>query len=127
MFNRPQGYNNVESALVGVQLPTGPSTPFGLKLSGISERKVKASWTMPADIQTPITGYCLQYRTLKGGDSNWKDLPGLTFEWQGFEVSACISGLRPDSQYMVRVCAVNSVGRSEFSLEATGKTNSIKW
>ena len=93
-----------------------PDAPDAPTVTGNSEDKVTASWTVSlyAD-RPPITNHDLQYR--KQGDTEW-----TLIEPVGLAIEYPIGGLESNTFYEAQVRAINDEGRSEWSETGTGKT-----
>ena len=75
------------------------------------------TWTAPELNGGPLlTDYDLEYRQGAGGD--WS-----TWPHDGIDTSAMMMGLRPHTDYQVRVQAFNGELHSDWSLPGSGQTN----
>ena len=75
------------------------------------------TWTAPElNGGPPLTDYDLEYRQGAGGD--WSMWPH-----DGIDTSAMMTGLRPHTDYQVRVQAFNGELHSDWSLPGSGQTN----
>lgn len=84
-----------------------PSAPVGpLHVSNITDRSADIAWNPPdSDGGTPLTGYIVQMRVI----------PRSTFTTvqQTADTKLTLTGLLPDSQYMVQIIATNVEGQSQ--------------
>ncbi|KAM9314722.1 protein sidekick-1 [Pholidichthys leucotaenia] len=106
-----QAGNDSRSArLEVIELPHSPRS-LTARLNDSDSRSVHLSWLRPFDGNSPLLHYVLE---LSENNSPWKVYlsevdPGLT------EVS--VGGLTPARTYQFRLCAVNQVGRGQYSAE----------
>ena len=90
-----------------------PPSPTGLSATAATATSLTLSWSAPDTSGRPaLTGYVVRYR-LSGGE--W-----MPHAHDDLTTQTTIGGLTPNSQYRVRVRAVNDEGRSDFV--ATGGT-----
>lgn len=89
---------------------TLPGAPATISSYGGPER-VTATWTAPAnDGGSVITGYRVQYKLLSA--SQWIDLRDTT------DTLTSVTGLTANTQYSVRVAAINAVGLGAYATTA---------
>lgn len=88
--------------------PPGP--PTNLKSTGHSRSTVSLSWSKPIyDGGSAITGFVVEMKEV--GEEEWtKCIAGTTIE----DTNYTVGGLRENSDYNFRVCAVNAAGAGEF-------------
>jgi titin len=92
---------------------TVPSAPQGLSASG-GNGSVRLSWRVPAsDGGSAITGYTVYRGTMSGGESPTPVATGVS--GTSFTDTALMNG----TAYYYQVAAVNAVGRSGLSTEAS--------
>ncbi|XP_032086887.1 protein sidekick-1-like [Thamnophis elegans] len=94
------------------ELPHPPQNLFAALNSSFS-RSVILSWVRPFDGNSPVLHYIVE---VSENNSPWKVHlsnidPSLT--------SITVSGLTPARTYQFRVCAVNQVGKGQYSLETS--------
>ncbi len=82
---------------------TAPEKVTGLTLTA-GDGQISASWTVPGDGGSAITGYDVEYRVTSTGGA-WTDA-----SHSGTGASHTITGLTNGTEYDVQVRAVNSVG-----------------
>ncbi|KAM3864644.1 LOW QUALITY PROTEIN: protein sidekick-1-like [Diretmus argenteus] len=106
-----QAGNDSRSArLEVIELPHSPRS-LAARLNDSDSRSVLLSWLRPFDGNSPLLHYLLE---LSENNSPWKVYlsemdPAVT------EVS--VGGLTPARTYQFRLCAVNQVGRGQYSAE----------
>ncbi|XP_070769541.1 protein sidekick-1 isoform X2 [Enoplosus armatus] len=106
-----QAGNDSHSArLEVIELPHSPRS-LAARLNDSDSRSVLLSWLRPFDGNSPLLYYLLE---LSENNSPWKVYlsevdPAVT------EVS--VGGLTPARTYQFRLCAVNQVGRGQYSAE----------
>ena len=100
------------SAQTPIEPPAAMEAPEVLE-SGLES--VRVTWLDIATEGAPVTGYDLQYR--RAGDVDWADGPR-----NRSGTRAEIAGLSADTDYEVRVRAVNAAGAGEWSGAAGGST-----
>ncbi|KAM9770293.1 protein sidekick-1-like isoform 2-T2 [Menidia menidia] len=93
-----------------IELPHSPRS-LTARLNDSDSRSVRLSWLRPFDGNSPLLYYVLE---LSENNSPWKVYlsevdPALT------QVS--VGGLTPARTYQFRLCAVNQVGRGQYSAE----------
>lgn len=104
-FNR-DGYVDEKDNVFGEKdTSTVPAKVKGLTLS-VSDTAINASWNVPSDGGSSITGYKVLYGT---SESN------LTSSLTSTKNEAQITGLSRNTTYYVKVAAVNSKGTGEYS------------
>ncbi|NXV77677.1 SDK2 protein, partial [Atlantisia rogersi] len=103
------GGNDSRSAHLRVrQLPHAPESPVAA-LSPMEKRAINLTWAKPFDGNSPLLRYILE---VSENNAPWTVLlasmdPELT--------SVVVRGLVPARSYQFRLCAVNDVGRGQFS------------
>ena len=100
-------------------VPEKPATPEAPAVSAPdgSSTSLLATWTEPdRNGGPPISGYRVEYR--QGTDGVWTDWPH-----SGTGTTATILGLRPHTEYQVRVQALNGELPSDWSPPGSGQTN----
>ncbi|XP_027874470.1 protein sidekick-1-like isoform X1 [Xiphophorus couchianus] len=106
-----QAGNDTQSArLEVIELPHSPRS-LTARLNDSDSRSVRLSWLRPFDGNSPLLYYVLE---LSENNSPWKVYlsevdPAVS------EVS--VGGLTPARTYQFRLCAVNQVGRGQYSAE----------
>ncbi|KAM6297613.1 protein sidekick-2 [Aegotheles albertisi] len=103
------GGNDSHSAHLRVrQLPHAPESPVAT-LSPLEKRAINLTWAKPFDGNSPLLRYVVE---VSENNAPWTVLlpsvdPELT--------SVVVRGLVPARSYQFRLCAVNDVGRGQFS------------
>ena len=96
--------------------PATPDAPTVSAPDG-TNTSLLVTWTAPELNGGPLlTDYDLEYRQGAGGD--WS-----TWPHDGIDTSAMMTGLRPHTDYQVRVQAFNGELHSDWSLPGSGQTN----
>ncbi len=94
---------------------TAPGVPTNLAVDETEPSQLALTWVAPVETGgTDITGYTVEYKL----DS---ETEYTTFPTTGTGTSATITGLQPESQYDVRVAAVNEIGTGDW-LTGNGTT-----
>uniref|UniRef100_A0A671KTN5 Protein sidekick-1-like n=1 Tax=Sinocyclocheilus anshuiensis TaxID=1608454 RepID=A0A671KTN5_9TELE len=106
----PAGNDSKTARLEVIELPHSPRN-LQVALNETDSRTVLLSWVRPFDGNSPLLRYIIE---LSENNSPWKvymdDVsPALT--------SLLVIGLTPARTYQFRVCAVNQVGRGQYSTE----------
>ncbi|KAA0722521.1 Protein sidekick-1 [Triplophysa tibetana] len=106
----PAGNDSKTARLEVIELPHSPRN-LQVALNETDSRTVLLSWVRPFDGNSPLLHYIIE---LSENNSPWKvymgDVsPSLT--------SLLVSGLTPARTYQFRICAVNQVGRGQYSPE----------
>ncbi|XP_067259435.1 protein sidekick-1 [Chanodichthys erythropterus] len=106
----PAGNDSKTARLEVIELPHSPRN-LQVSLNETDSRTVLLSWVRPFDGNSPLLNYIIE---LSENNSPWKvymaDVsPTLT--------SLLVIGLTPARTYQFRVCAVNQVGRGQYSAE----------
>ena len=101
-----------------------PAQPVGLVLVDATGDSVTASWIQPPG---PVTTYTVAWREVmsgQGADDNWTE---VTHTGTGADSEYTVGGL-PDrnTEYEVRVKAINGIGESGWSAVAAASTNNRK-
>ena len=104
----PAASARTDSAAEAPDAPAAPSLTVG-------ETWIEASWTVPADNGSAITGYDVHYRETGG---NWTDA-----NHSGTNTTKRITGLTADTAYQVRVRASNAEGTGDWSSAASARTD----
>ncbi|NWW94823.1 SDK2 protein, partial [Rhynochetos jubatus] len=103
------GGNDSRSAHLRVrQLPHAPESPVAT-LSPLEKRAINLTWAKPFDGNSPLLRYVVE---VSENNAPWTVLlasvdPELT--------SVVVRGLVPARSYQFRLCAINDVGRGQFS------------
>uniref|UniRef100_A0A8C8D0G2 Sidekick cell adhesion molecule 2a n=1 Tax=Oncorhynchus tshawytscha TaxID=74940 RepID=A0A8C8D0G2_ONCTS len=105
------GGNDSRSAHLRVrQLPHAPEIPSAA-LSQVEKRAINLTWAQAFDGNSPLIRYILE---VSENNAPWTVLlANIEPEWTGVTVG----GLIPARSYQFRLCAVNDVGRGQFSKE----------
>ena len=90
--------------------PAAPDTPT----VGANDTTLDAAWIAPADGGRPITGYIVQWRTVS---QTWDDAIAASQTADATTSPHQITGLANDTEYFVRVIAVNEVAPGQPSPE----------
>jgi chitodextrinase len=94
-----------------------PGPPTGLRASAVSSTQINLSWTTPYSGGSPITGYKMERESPPGGGFTILDAntgsTATTFN---------DSGLSANTRYNYRVSAINSLGTSLSSNQASATT-----
>ncbi len=96
----------------GAPAPEPPAAPAAPSLT-VGNRQLAVSWSVPTDNGADISDYDVQYRKQNSNEtwpSTWTSHPHT-----GAATAAAITGLANDSDYQVRVRAVNSIGTGAWS------------
>ncbi|KAJ8283490.1 hypothetical protein COCON_G00023400 [Conger conger] len=105
------GGNDSRSAHLRVrQLPHAPENP-GAVLSSSEKRAINLTWTKPFDGNTPLFRYILE---VSENNAPWTV---ILANIDPDSSSVTVSGLIPARSYQFRLCAVNDVGKGQFSRE----------
>uniref|UniRef100_A0A8C8RVJ0 Sidekick cell adhesion molecule 2 n=1 Tax=Pelusios castaneus TaxID=367368 RepID=A0A8C8RVJ0_9SAUR len=132
------GGNDSRSAHLRVrQLPHAPENPVAM-LSPLEKRAINLTWTKPFDGNSPLLHYVLE---VSESNAPWTI---LTASVDPNSTSMLARGLVPARSYQFRLCAINDVGKGQFSKDtersppqrppqnviASGRTNQsimIQW
>ncbi|XP_063127931.1 protein sidekick-1 isoform X2 [Rattus norvegicus] len=108
-----EGGNDSRTArLEVIELPHPPQNLLA-SLSSARSHSVTLSWVRPFDGNSPVLYYIVQ---VSENNSPWKvHLSNVGPEMAGVTVS----GLTPARTYQFRVCAVNQVGKGQYSTETS--------
>ncbi|XP_010001108.1 PREDICTED: protein sidekick-2-like [Chaetura pelagica] len=103
------GGNDSRSAHLRVrQLPHAPESPVAT-LSSLEKRAINLTWTKPFDGNSPLLRYVVE---VSENNAPWTVLlPSVDPELSW----VAVRGLVPARSYQFRLCAVNDVGRGQFS------------
>lgn len=112
-------YRTIGSGIVpalAIAQAAAPAVPAAVGTVTVTpgNTQLSLSWSAPARNRSEITDYVVQFSD-DGGD-NWTTFSDGT----STTPSAIITGLTNDTEYSVRVAAVNSVGQGAYSSAATG-------
>jgi len=103
-------FSNEASAKPG----SAPTAPLGLVATGMS-RSIKLTWSLPtSDGGSPITSWKIYRGTRSGGETLLTTVSNNGTTWTN-------TGLKAGSTYYYKVSAVNAIGESPQSNEATAK------
>ncbi|XP_076004254.1 protein sidekick-1-like isoform X2 [Genypterus blacodes] len=106
-----QAGNDSHSArLEVIELPHSPRS-LAARLNDSDSRSVLLSWLRPFDGNSPLLYYLLE---LSENNSPWKV---YLSEVDPAVTQASVGGLTPARTYQFRLCAVNQVGRGQYSTE----------
>ncbi|XP_066979346.1 cell adhesion molecule Dscam2-like isoform X3 [Macrobrachium rosenbergii] len=109
---------NSNTITVNVHEP--PSAPRGLRVVTEGSRAVRVSWSAP---EPAPSSYVLQFRrTLEG----WGEAREITVQASSVTSGVEVSPLMPATEYVVRVVAVNHLGRSPPSEDLRLMTSAEK-
>ncbi|KPP73215.1 protein sidekick-2-like [Scleropages formosus] len=119
------GGNDSHSAFLRVrQLPHAPENPVAA-LSTTERRAINLTWAAPFDGNSPLIRYILE---VSENNAPWTVLLANV---EPESTSVTVGGLIPSRSYQFRLCAVNDVGKGQFSRETErGRTNQsimIQW
>uniref|UniRef100_A0A8C7L7Y8 Sidekick cell adhesion molecule 2 n=1 Tax=Oncorhynchus kisutch TaxID=8019 RepID=A0A8C7L7Y8_ONCKI len=105
------GGNDSRSAHLRVrQLPYAPENPAAL-LSSSEKRAINLTWAKPFDGNSPLLRYILE---VSENNAPWAI---LLANIEPESTALTVSGLIPARSYQFRLCAVNDVGKGQFSKE----------
>uniref|UniRef100_A0A8C6SX82 Sidekick cell adhesion molecule 2b n=1 Tax=Neogobius melanostomus TaxID=47308 RepID=A0A8C6SX82_9GOBI len=105
------GGNDSRSAHLRVrQLPHAPENPTAL-LSASERRAIDLSWAKPFDGNSPLIRYILE---VSENNAPWAI---LLANIEPESTAVTVNGLIPARSYQFRLCAVNDVGKGQFSKE----------
>uniref|UniRef100_A0A8C8JV91 Sidekick cell adhesion molecule 2b n=1 Tax=Oncorhynchus tshawytscha TaxID=74940 RepID=A0A8C8JV91_ONCTS len=105
------GGNDSRSAHLRVrQLPYAPENPAAL-LSSSEKRAINLTWAKPFDGNSPLLRYILE---VSENNAPWAI---LLANIEPESTAVTVSGLIPARSYQFRLCAVNDVGKGQFSKE----------
>uniref|UniRef100_A0A4W5RST0 Sidekick cell adhesion molecule 2 n=1 Tax=Hucho hucho TaxID=62062 RepID=A0A4W5RST0_9TELE len=105
------GGNDSRSAHLRVrQLPYSPENPAAL-LSSSEKRAINLTWAKPFDGNSPLLRYILE---VSENNAPWAI---LLANIEPESTAVTVSGLIPARSYQFRLCAVNDVGKGQFSKE----------
>uniref|UniRef100_A0A6Q2Y236 Sidekick cell adhesion molecule 1a n=1 Tax=Esox lucius TaxID=8010 RepID=A0A6Q2Y236_ESOLU len=106
-----QAGNESRSArLEVIELPHSPRS-LSVSLNDSDSRSVLLSWVRPFDGNSPLLRYILE---LSENNSPWKVYMS---ELEPAVTQVSVGGLTPARTYQFRLCAVNQVGRGQYSSE----------
>uniref|UniRef100_A0A8C5URT6 Sidekick cell adhesion molecule 2 n=1 Tax=Microcebus murinus TaxID=30608 RepID=A0A8C5URT6_MICMU len=122
------GGNDSRSAHLRVrQLPHAPEHPVAT-LSAVERRAINLTWAKPFDGNSPLIRYVLE---MSENNAPWTVLLASV---DPEATSVTVKGLVPARSYQFRLCAVNDVGKGQFSKDtestnalASGPTNIHPW
>ncbi|KAI1886586.1 hypothetical protein AGOR_G00197330 [Albula goreensis] len=105
------GGNDSRSAHLRVrQLPHAPENPSAV-LSSTEKRAINLTWAKPFDGNSPLIRYILE---VSENNAPWTV---LLANIEPESTAVTVSGLIPARSYQFRLCAVNDVGKGQFSKE----------
>uniref|UniRef100_A0A8C5N9E1 Sidekick cell adhesion molecule 2b n=1 Tax=Gouania willdenowi TaxID=441366 RepID=A0A8C5N9E1_GOUWI len=105
------GGNDSRSAHLRVrQLPHSPENPVAL-LSRSERRAIELAWAKPFDGNSPLIRYILE---VSENNAPWAI---LLANIEPESTAVTVNGLIPARSYQFRLCAVNDVGKGQFSKE----------
>ncbi|CAG5904056.1 unnamed protein product [Menidia menidia] len=105
------GGNDSRSAHLRVrQLPHAPENPIAL-LSRSEKRAIDLAWAKPFDGNSPLIRYILE---VSENNAPWAI---LLANIEPESTAVTVNGLIPARSYQFRLCAVNDVGKGQFSKE----------
>ncbi|XP_036405709.1 protein sidekick-2 [Megalops cyprinoides] len=105
------GGNDSRSAHLRVrQLPHAPENPAAM-LSATEKRAINLTWAKPFDGNSPLIRYILE---VSENNAPWTV---LLANIEPESTGVTVSGLIPARSYQFRLCAVNDVGKGQFSKE----------
>ncbi|XP_064323092.1 protein sidekick-2 isoform X2 [Phalacrocorax carbo] len=103
------GGNDSRSAYLRVrQLPHAPESPVAA-LSPLEKRAINLTWAKPFDGNSPLLRYVVE---VSENNAPWTMLLASV---DPESTSVVVRGLVPARSYQFRLCAVNDVGRGQFS------------
>ncbi len=97
---------------------TVPDAPSGLTVTAVSPTQINLFWSAPNDGQSSITGYKIEYRVGSGSYSV------LVSNTASASTTYSHTGLTTDQTYTYHVYAINSIGTSASSSEASATPTS---
>ena len=105
-------YSPVRSATTTGDPATAPSAPRLFRLSNVGSNQIAIAWKAPDDDGgAPVSGYEYQMNICKSGNCDFTDTVSNTTT----STSAMISGLTEDGLYLLKVRAVNAVGKGQWA------------
>ncbi|XP_020795716.2 LOW QUALITY PROTEIN: protein sidekick-1-like [Boleophthalmus pectinirostris] len=104
------GNDSKTARLEVIELPHSPRS-LTAKLNDTDSRSVLLSWLRPFDGNSPLLYYLLE---LSENNSPWKV---YLSEVDPTVANITVGGLTPARTYQFRLCAVNQVGRGQYSTE----------
>ncbi|XP_006859935.1 PREDICTED: protein sidekick-1-like [Chrysochloris asiatica] len=108
----PGGNDSRTARLEVIELPHSPQNLLA-SLNTSHSHAVMLSWVRPFDGNSPVLYYIVE---VSENNSPWKvHLSNVSPEMTGVTVS----GLTPARTYQFRVCAVNQVGKGQYSVETS--------
>jgi titin len=102
------GVSGSSAAFKVVTLASAPSAPI-VTLNTLTSSTASMSWVVESDGRSKITNYLVEYSTNNG--VSWLNLPKNVSNSR----TLTLRGLRPQTKYLFKVSAVNSVGQSPAS------------
>ncbi|MYE14837.1 MAG: fibronectin type III domain-containing protein, partial [Gammaproteobacteria bacterium] len=113
--------SNVASATTDAATEV-PDAPTGLTATAKGQTRIDLAWTAPSDAAAAaVTGYRIEVSP-SGNAGTWTNLVADT---GGTGTTYSHTGLQPDTARHYRVSAINSVGTSEPSTEASATTSPL--
>ncbi|XP_034050564.1 protein sidekick-2 [Thalassophryne amazonica] len=105
------GGNDSHNAHLRVrQLPHAPDNPTAV-LSALEKRAIDLAWAKPFDGNSPLIRYILE---VSENNAPWAI---LLANIEPESTAVTVNGLIPARSYQFRLCAVNDVGKGQFSKE----------
>lgn len=99
-----------------------PGAPTGLRLFNIMSNKFTVAWTPPADTGgESLTGHLVQWKLSSAAETEWYSFVAPILPFSG-ELQLPITGLESDTQYDIRIAAINSVGLGPWASVMQGTT-----
>ena len=104
----------------GRAVPVVPSAPTDLTATPVSDTQINLSWTTPTDGGSPLTGYKLQWN--KAGQTAFgQEVTGIGSSATSYEHT----GLERGTVYSYRLIALNNIGESAPSNQASEPTHDV--
>ena len=113
------GYGEDQTSIQLI-LQEPPDTPEKVKTIEIDGKTAKINWQTPFSGNSIILQYLIEYQQ---ADENWNRNTISQLNVTGNENYAIIKGLKPVTQYQVRVYAQNALGKSESSEQILFRTD----
>ena len=94
--------------------PAGPGPPTGVTVQAESCHTLNVTWSPPDPTGgLPITGYNISYTDTRTSD--------MLYGYSNTTMKS-LQQLKPGTQYIVRVRAMNAIGEGNFTQESSGNT-----
>ena len=110
-----RGTGRIAVRILVLDLNEPPGQPIAPGLSGFGSTGLRVDWDAPVNTGPAISGYDVEYRS-RGA------LDYLDAGHEGTETQASITGLSPQTQYEVRIRAINDEGVGAWSDTSQGRT-----